>query len=200
MGITKTATVSLLAFLMMAVVPSVWACRSNIIFPGPATKTEGGQSQAGPEGLANDSDQDTEGLGRNPEELQVDIREAQVKRQQRLSIPVSPEHIQLVKISCTAPPVLRPEKYPLDPDLRWLASRLQFLLDRSARDRYTLTVELKQPVQGLSHVSSSRATLEEISTLVQLLEEDHLQAIVVDGYGEAVEFVLHAGQGAREKP
>ena len=55
-------------------------------------------------------------------------------------------------------------------------------------------------MHGLSHVSSSRATLEEISTLVQLLEEDHLQAIVVDGYGEAAEFVLHAGQGLRKKP
>ena len=96
--------------------------------------------------------------------------------------------------------MLRPERYPLDPDLRWLASRLQFLLDRSARDRYTLTVELKQAVHRLSQVFSSRATLEEISTLVQLLEEDRLQAIVVDGYGEAAEFVLHAGQGMKKQP
>ena len=113
MRIAKAAPVSLLAFLMTVVVPSVWACRSNIISTGPATKTEAGEGepQAGaPEGLAHDSDQDTEGLGPDVEELQVNVREAQVKRQQRLSIPVSPNHIQSVKISCASPPVLRAEK------------------------------------------------------------------------------------------
>ena len=119
MRIAKAAPVSLLAFLMTVVVPSVWACRSNIIFSGPTTKTEAGQGselQAGaPEGLTNDADQDTEGVGRNAEELQADVREAHVKRQQRLSIPVSADHIQSVKLSCASLPVLRPEKYPLDP-------------------------------------------------------------------------------------
>ena len=43
MRIAKAAPVSLLAFLMTVVVPSVWACRSTIISTGPATKTEGGK-------------------------------------------------------------------------------------------------------------------------------------------------------------
>ena len=66
------------------------------------------------------------------------------------------------------------------------------------RDRYTLLVELKQPVFGFSQVTSSRATLEELSSLVQLSEQARLQAVRVDGYGEAAEFVLHVGHGTRK--
>ena len=44
-----------------------------------------------------------------------------------------------------------------------------------------MTFEFKQAVHGLSQASSSRASLEEVSTLVQLLQTERLPAIVVDG-------------------
>ena len=98
-------------------VPAAWACRSTIIFTGPTTKTgtvEGnGPMAGGREALIGESDGDTGGLGRDSEDLQADVREVQVRRQQRVTIAISSEHIRSMKISCTSTPVLRPRNIRL---------------------------------------------------------------------------------------